>query len=425
VREPARVTEERPRLRLVRPDEVAPAVVRARAERSMRRTLAALTISAGALTIIGLVMVLSASSVAAYAQQGSSFFFFNRQLVSAVIGLVAFFITARMPYGTWRKAWGPLAAITLVLLVLVFHSATGQSGGGSARWIALGPMTLQPSELAKFVVVLASAAILSRNARLVGDPIRMVAPLLLVVGPMAILIMLQPDLGTTMVVVAIVFLAVYVVGVRLRTLVMTFLLGTAAGLALIMSAGYRRTRFFAFLHPWADPRNTGYQIVQSLMAFGSGHWVGVGLGASRQKWMYVPNAHTDFIFSILGEETGLIGEVIVIVLFAVLVFAGVRIAVRAPDLFGRLLAACITGWIAFQAVVNMGSVTGLLPITGIPLPFVSYGGSSLVVSMAGIGVLLAVGRSSLRRRPARRTTPARTRKAQRGAGRSHAAAAGG
>jgi cell division protein FtsW len=161
------------------------------------------------------------------------------------------------------------------------------------------------------------------------------------------------------------------------------------------------------------------------MAFGSGHWVGVGLGASRQKWMYVPNAHTDFIFSILGEETGLIGEVIVIALFAVLVFAGVRIAVRAPDLFGRLLAACITGWIAFQAVVNMGSVTGLLPITGIPLPFVSYGGSSLVVSMAGIGVLLAVGRSSLRRRPARRAAPARTRKAQRGAGRSHAVAAGG
>jgi cell division protein FtsW len=402
VGEQALVTAPRPALRLVRPGEVSPAVARARADQSMRRTLAALTIATAALTAIGLVMVLSASSVSAYAQQGSSFFFFKRQIASALVGLGCFFISARLPYGTWRRAWGPLAAITLVLLLLVFHSATGQSGGGSARWLALGFVTLQPSELAKFVVVAASAAILSKNVRLVNDPLRMVAPLLLVVGPMAILIMLQPDLGTTMVVMAIVFLAVFVVGVRLRTLVVTLLLGTTAGLALIMSAGYRRTRFLAFLHPWADPRNTGYQIVQSLMAFGSGHWVGVGLGASRQKWMYVPNAHTDFIFSILGEETGLVGEIIVIGLFAVLVYAGVRVAVRAPDLFGLLLAAGVTGWIAFQAVVNMGSVTGLLPITGVPLPFVSYGGSSLVVSMAAVGVLLSVGRASIRRSPRKR-----------------------
>src|SRR5439155_18359543 len=297
-------TTPRPALRVVRAGEVSPAVARARADRSMRRTLAALTIAATALTLIGLVMVLSASSVSAYAQEGSSFFFFKRQIASALVGLGCFFVCARLPHETWRRAWGPLAAITVLLLLLVFHSATGQSGGGSARWLALGFITLQPSELAKFVVVAASAAILSRNARLVHDPLRMVAPLLLAVGPMAILIMLQPDLGTTMVVTAIVFLSVFVVGVRLRTMVMTLLLGTTAGLVLIMSAGYRRTRFLAFLHPWADPRNTGYQIVQSLMAFGSGHWVGVGLGASRQKWMYVPNAHTDFIFSILGEETG-------------------------------------------------------------------------------------------------------------------------
>ena len=394
MREPATVTEERPRLRLVRPGEVAPAVARARAERGMRRTMAAVTISAGALTIIGLVMVLSASSVAAYAQQGSSFFFFNRQLISAVIGLVAFFITARMPYGTWRKAWGPLAAITLVLLVLVFHSATGQSGGGSARWIALGPVTLQPSELAKFVVVLASAAILSKNARLVGDPMRMVAPLLLVVGPMAILIMLQPDLGTTMVVVAIVFLTVYVVGVRLRTLVMTFLLGTAAGLALIMSAGYRRTRFFAFLHPWADPRNTGYQIVQSLIALGTGGLTGVGLGAGRAKWHFLPNAHTDFIFAVIGEELGLVGSLLVLSLFFAFAVLGVRVAARAPDRFGMLLATGITVWVTAQAAINIGGVVGLLPVSGIPLPFVSFGGSSLVFTMVGAGILANIARQS-------------------------------
>jgi len=386
----------RPRLRLVRPGEVSPAAAAARAERAARRTMRALLVSAVILIVVGLVMVLSASSISAFAVTGSSFFFFKRQLLFVGVGLVLFVITARAPYSVWRRAWGPLAAVTLVLLVLVLHPSSGASAGGSARWVTLGPLTVQPSELAKLVAVAAAAAIFARNHAFVNDPLRLVTPLLIVVVPMLVLIMLQPDLGTTMVIVATVFLLLYIVGVRLRTLLLTFVLGTAAGLALIMSAGYRRTRFFAFLHPWADPRGNGYQIVQSLMALGSGHWLGVGLGASRQKWMFVPNAHTDFIFAIIGEETGLIGEVVVIALFAVFIWAGVRIALRAPDLHGRLLAAGVTGWIAFQAVVNMGAVTGLLPITGIPLPFVSYGGSSLVVSMVAVGVLVSVGRETLR-----------------------------
>jgi cell division protein FtsW len=215
------------------------------------------------------------------------------------------------------------------------------------------------------------------------------------VGVIAILVMLQPDLGTTMVIVAIVFLLVFVSGVKWRPLAATLFLGSATGLMLIMSAAYRRERFLSFLHPWADPKNTGYQIVQSLLALGSGHWLGVGIGASRQKWMFVPNAHTDFIFAIMGEETGLVGEIVVLVLFAAFIFAGIRIAMKAPDIFGRLLAAGITGWIAFQAIVNMGSVTGLLPITGVPLPFVSYGGSSLVVSLMAVGVLVSIGRATL------------------------------
>ena len=256
-------------------------------------------------------------------------------------------------------------------------------------------MTLQPSELAKLVTVAAAAAILSRNIKHVDDPLRMVLPLVPVVGVIAILVMLQPDLGTTMVIVAIVFLLVFVSGVKWRPLAATLALGSVTGLGLIMSAAYRRERFLAFLHPWADPKNTGYQIVQSLMALGSGHWLGVGIGASRQKWMFVPNAHTDFIFAIMGEETGLVGEIVVLALFAAFIFAGIRIAMKAPDVFGRLLAAGITGWIAFQAIVNMGSVTGLLPITGVPLPFVSYGGSSLVVSLMAVGVLVSIGRATL------------------------------
>jgi len=369
----------RPRLRLVRPGEVSPATAAARAERAQRRTLRVLLGSSAILIVVGVVMVLSASSITAFAVTGSSFFFFKRQLLFVGLGLVLFVVTARAPYSAWRTAWGPLAAVTLVLLVLVLHPSSGASANGSARWVTLGPLTIQPSELAKLVTVAAAAAIFARNRAFVNDPLRLVTPLLLVVVPMLVLIMLQPDLGTTMVIVATVFLLLYIVGVRLRTLLLTFV-----------------------------------QIVQSLMALGSGHWLGVGLGASRQKWMFVPNAHTDFIFAIIGEETGLIGEAVVIALFAVFIWAGVRIALRAPDMHGRLLAAGITGWIAFQAVVNMGAVTGLLPITGIPLPFVSYGGSSLVVSMVAVGVLVSVGRETLQattRRRRRLRAQARARSA--------------
>jgi len=187
----------------------------------------------------------------------------------------------------------------------------------------------------------------------------------------------------------------FLAGVRLRLLAISFFLSAGAGVVLVMGWGYRRARLLSFLHPWSDPRNTGYQIVQSLIALGSGHLFGVGLGASRQKWLYVPNAHTDFIFAILGEELGLLGELVVLVLFGALLWAGIRIALRAPDVFGKLLAGGITAWLGLQAVVNLGAVTGILPITGVPLPFVSFGGSSLVVSMGAVGVLLSVGRAGL------------------------------
>ena len=209
------------------------------------------------------------------------------------------------------------------------------------------------------------------------------------------LIMLQPDLGTTMILVGTVFVMLFVAGVRLRVLAISTFLGVAAGALLIWGETYRRVRFLSFLNPWADPKNGGYQLIQSLIALGSGHLVGVGLGASRQKWQYVPNAHTDFIFSILGEELGLIGELAVLALFAVVIYCGIRIAMRAPDTFGRLLAGGITGWIGVQAILNLGAVTGVLPITGVPLPFISFGGSALVVLLAAVGVLISVGRAGL------------------------------
>src|SRR6266542_3424643 len=317
-----------PRLRLVRPGERSPAAIKARAERSMRRTLTMLSLSVAILTMAGLVMVLSASSVSAFAEYGSSFLFFKRQLMYAVMGSTALLVAARLPYRVWQRAWAPLFGVSVLLLLLVLHPSAGTTVGGAARWIQVGPVSLQPSELAKFAVVAACASILARNVKtLESDPGRWIVPLALIVGVISLLILFQPDLGTMMVIALTSFVLLFVAGVRLRLLLSSAVLSTTVGLALIMGEGYRRARFLSFLHPWADPRNTGYQIVQSLIALGSGHVFGVGLGASRQKWMYVPNAHTDFIFSILGEELGLIGELVVLGLFGALIYAGIRISI--------------------------------------------------------------------------------------------------
>jgi cell division protein FtsW len=220
--------------------------------------------------------------------------------------------------------------------------------------------------------------------------------------------MLQPDLGTTVILAGSIFLLLFAAGVRLRYLSLAAVVGGAVGAGLIMSADYRRIRFLSFLDPWEDAKSTGYQLVQSLIALGSGGWTGVGLGASRQKWQYVPNAHNDFVFSILGEEMGLIGEIVVLVAFCVLIYAGLKIATRTTDVFSRLLAAGIVSWFGLQALVNLGAVTGLLPITGVPLPFLSYGGSSLVVSLTAVGVLVAIARA-----PARAAARARSAAARR------------
>ena len=394
---------------MVRPDETPRRVAqrgdqdpgRAPAERPDRavRLLLASTIS---LTVIGLVMVLSASSVSAYARFGSSFLFFRRQLVYAVVGGAALWVTSRMRHRAWDRLSAPLLAICVALLALVLHPAAGTVAGGSARWLALGPITVQPSEIAKLAVIAFTSALLARRWRELHDVGRLAMPLLPVVGLVCALIMLQPDLGTTVILAGSVFALLFVAGARLRHLVLG-LVGTASlGLALIYVEGYRWSRLLAFLNPWADPQGAGYQIIQSLIALASGGPLGVGLGASRQKWLYVPNAHTDFIFSIIGEELGLIGNLAVVALFGTFIYAGIRIAMRAPDVFSRLMAAGITAWIGLQAMVNLGAVTALLPITGVPLPFVSFGGSALVVSLAGVGILVSIGRAPRPTRSARR-----------------------
>jgi cell division protein FtsW len=360
----------------------------------MPRVVVVLLCSATALSVIGLVMVLSASSVSSYAQYGSSFLFFDRQAAYAAVGAVMLFATLRLPYRAWQKLALPLLLLTVLLLILVLHSSTGTVVGGSARWISFGPVTVQPSELAKLAALVFTATILVRKWKHLNELGHLLIPLGPVIGLVCALIYLQPDFGTTVIVGGTVMLVMFAAGVRLRYLLGGGLLLAAAGMALIKH--YQRLRLLAFLHPWRDPSNTGYQLIQSLIALGSGGWLGVGLGASRQKWMYVPNAHTDFIFSILGEELGLLGELVVLALFGMLVYSGIRIAARTRDPFGRLLASGIVGWLALQTLVNLGAVTGLLPVTGVPLPLVSFGGSSLVVTLSAIGILANIGISASR-----------------------------
>ncbi|HYI45957.1 MAG TPA: putative lipid II flippase FtsW [Actinomycetota bacterium] len=370
-----------------------------------------LSVSVGSLLVLGLVMILSASSVTSFATYDSSFFFFKRQLVCAIIGAGAFIFFARLDYRKLSGSGYLLFAGTCALLVAVLIPGLGITVGGSARWLGWGPLSFQPSEMAKLAFVLFAADVFSRkDEKLLEGFSHTVLPLMPAMGLLVLLIMKQPDMGTTLVTGAIGLSMLFVAGAPLRFLLPIGLIGVAAASFGALAAPYRRARLLAFMDPWADPLYTGYQTIQSLIALGSGGWFGVGLGASRQKWMYIPNAHTDFIYAILGEETGALGTLVVLGLFAFIAFLGIKIARRAPDRFGMLIASGITVWICFQALVNIGAVTAALPITGVPLPFVSFGGTSLVISLIAMGILTSIalhskpprGQKRTARRPASR-----------------------
>ncbi len=395
-------------LRIVTP---LPLATRRRTRASTRRTLALLLAPTAFLVIGGLLMVLSASSVSSFAEFGDSFRYFQRQSIYAIVGMGALVLTARMRYDAWRRLCLPFLALTILLLGVVLSPSHGVEAYGSSRWFQLGPVTVQPSEIAKLAAVVFAAMVIERKWGKLDDLGHLALPLLPVVLVIGGMVMLQPDLGTTLIITATVFAMLFVAGVRMRYLSMAAFFGTVVGMGLIMSAEYRRVRFLSFLHPWEDASNTGYQLAQSLIALGSGGWFGVGLGASRQKWAYVPNAHNDFIFAILGEELGLIGEIVVLAAFAALIYAGVRIAASAKDVFGRMLAGGIVSWFGIQALINLGAVTGLLPITGVPLPFLSYGGSSLVVSLAAVGILVNIATAPVRASARSRSRAGRARAA--------------
>jgi len=358
------------------------------------------------LLMIGLVMVLSASSVQSLAEFGTTWFYFLRQLMWVVLGVVVFLVSSRIDYRVLRRLSTLLLLASIAMLVLVLVPGIGVRVNGARSWIGAGMFRIQPAEVAKLALVLFCSDLLARRAHRIDEARLTLWPIIVVVSVVGGLMMLQPDLGGSIVLAAIVFAVLFVAGVPMLRLAGVLGVGGALAMGAAMAEPYRRARLLAFLHPERDPGGAAYQINQSLNGLASGGWFGAGLGESASKYGYLPNAHTDFIFAIIGEELGLFGALLVVALFLGFGVLGMKAALRAPDLFGMLVAAGITAWVLAQALVNIGGVVGLMPITGITLPFVSYGGSSLLITMAAAGVLVNVaahGRSRAARPVAKRS----------------------
>jgi cell division protein FtsW len=338
----------------------------------------------------GVVMVYSASAIVAADRFQDPYFFLKKQLFWAVIGAACLWMAIRLDYRRLEHLVLPLLIFAGVLLVLVLVSPFGQAINGTRRWIRLGPVSFQPAELAKLALVLYLAAFLAKKGEAIAEFRRGLLPPLAVAGTLAALVLAQPDLGTCLTLVTLTFTLLFLAGGRVRHLGLILLAALPTLALAIWVAPYRVRRIIAFLDPWSDPRGSGFQIIQSWLALGNGGLFGQGIGASRQKLFYLPESHTDFIFAIVGEELGFVGATTIVALFAILVWRGLRIGLRAPDPFGSYLAIGITVLIATQTLVNLGVVTGLLPTKGLPLPFISFGGSALLVTLLSTGVLLNI-----------------------------------
>ncbi len=347
------------------------------------------------LLIFGLAMISSAGIAYSRSRFGDSYYFFKHQLFYGVLpGLAVLFAISKINYTFWKKIAFPFFILSILLLILVFVPGVGSRVYGASRWLQLGPFSFQPSEMLKLSIVIYLAAWLESRAEKVKDFYEGLLPFLAVVGVVSFLLEKQPDMGTLGVIIFIAMSIFFVSGARLSHMLSMATLGFAALGLLIKFESYRMDRFLVFLHPELDPRGIGYQINQALLAIGSGGIFGLGLGHSLQKFNYLPEPVGDSIFAIIGEELGMIGVVALVLLFLTLAMIGFRVAKNAPDRFSQLTAVGITCWITFQALINISAISGLIPLTGIPLPFISYGGTSLIFLMAGIGVLLNISRQT-------------------------------
>ena len=360
-----------------------------------------------AFSLIGLIMVLSSSMVIDYDSRGSALFHFRRQLVWVGLGWGLLIFTSLVDYKRWAKFATPMLIVSLALLGLVFVPGLGVTVNGATRWLQFGPVVFQPAEIAKFALIVWAARFLAGRSEHIRNPRLSVRPVLLVLVLMGLLILGQPSLGSAVVVATIVFTMLLVAGCRIGSLLRWGSLGLAGVLLLSFTADYRRQRITAFLDPWDDPFGSDYQSIQSMVSIASGGFNGLGLGAGRAKWGYLPFSNTDFIFAVIAEELGFIGASITILLFMLLAGIGVHIATRAPTNFAFLLIAGFVTWMVVQFFINVGAALGLLPITGVPIPFLSFGGSALMFNMAAMGVIINIarqGRKTAMRQAAKQKT---------------------
>jgi cell division protein FtsW len=344
------------------------------------------------LLAVGLIMVYSASAIWAEYKFDDSFFFAKRQMLFAAAGIMAMFFIMNIDYWTWRTWAKAIVIICFVLLVLVLIPGVGNVRNGSRSWIGVGAFSIQPSEFMKLAMIAFLAKYLSERQKLITSFRKGLVPSLGLAFLAFGMIMLQPDLGTGTVMIGTCVVMIFISGAKISHFAVLGFIGLGGFAGLVLSAPYRMKRITSFLDPWEDPLGSGFQIIQSLYAIGPGGLFGLGLGESRQKFFYLPEPQTDFIFAILAEELGFIGGSFVLLLFSLLLWRGIRIALGAPDLYGSFLAVGIIAMVAIQVMINIGVVTGLMPVTGITLPFLSYGGSSLTLMLMAIGVLLNISR---------------------------------
>jgi len=346
------------------------------------------------LLAVGLIMISSAGVIYSETRFADSYYFFKHQLIYGVLpGLLALYAFSKLDYRFWKKVAVPLFFVSVIFLLLVFVPGIGSRIYGASRWIQLGPFSFQPSEMAKLSIIIYLAAWLeSRGMQRIKDVFEGLLPFLGIMGLIGFLIIKQPDTGTLGVIVISSFAIFFISGAKIKHLASLGMVGVLMLWILIKIEPYRLDRISAFLDPGADPQGIGYQINQALLAVGSGGLFGVGLGHSRQKFNYLPEPVGDSIFAVIGEELGLIGASILVILFVALAMRGMKIAKNSPDMFGKLLASGITVWVVAQAFINISANIALVPLTGIPLPFISYGGTSLVFLMAAMGILLNISK---------------------------------
>lgn len=353
-----------------------------------------IVLTVAALVTVSVVMVFNTSYFFAGERFGDPMHVFRKHLVSIGLGMLACFVASRLRSSTYEKIAYPALAVVVVMLVAVLIPGVGIVRGGARRWIGLGLMNLQPSELAKIVAVLYLARSMVRKGPRLTTFSLGVLPHFIVVGVLAGLVVVEPDFGTSALLGVTLFAMLFAGGVRWRHLAVPVLPIVPLAIYAVASSPYRLRRVLVFLDPWQHPRDAGFQLVQSFLAFGSGGLFGTGLGESKQKMFFLPEAHTDFIFSVIGEELGLVGAIVIVGLFAVLAIRGLRVALNHPTTFGQLVAFGTTTVLVLQAGINMAVVLGLLPTKGLALPFVSYGGSAMIGAMTAVGVLLALSRES-------------------------------